>query len=48
MHHPMSSYDVPSTSWDMATVSKMAPMIAEGPANTLGSKVKLASRVRGT
>jgi hypothetical protein len=27
--HPNSSYDAPTTSWDMATVSKMGPVIAE-------------------
>jgi hypothetical protein len=33
MCHPNSLYDVPSTLWDVATISKMGPMIAEGPAN---------------
>jgi hypothetical protein len=28
--HPNSSHDVPSTSWDMTTVSKMGPKIAMG------------------
>jgi hypothetical protein len=46
MHLPNSSNDVPSTLWDMETVSKMGPTIAKGPANTQGSKAKLASQVR--
>jgi hypothetical protein len=31
--HPNSSHDTPSTSWDTTTISKMGPIIAEGPAN---------------
>jgi hypothetical protein len=46
MRHPNSSRDTTSTSWDMATVSKMGPMIAKGPTKAQGSKVKPASRVR--
>jgi hypothetical protein len=30
-HHPNSSHDAPSTSRDMATVSKTGPMITVGP-----------------
>jgi hypothetical protein len=41
--HPNSWYDTPSTSQDTATISKMGPMIVEGPTNAQGSKVKLAS-----
>jgi hypothetical protein len=48
MRHPNSSHDVPSTSWDMTTVSKTGPMIAEGPTNDQGSTMKPASRVRAT
>jgi hypothetical protein len=29
--HPNSSHDMPSTSWDMAIVSKSGLMIAKGP-----------------
>jgi hypothetical protein len=32
MCHPISSHDVPSTSRDMAIISKMGPMINEGSA----------------
>jgi hypothetical protein len=46
MRHPNSSYDVPSTSRDTATVSKMGPKIVEGPTNAQHSKVKPASRIR--
>jgi hypothetical protein len=46
MCHPDSSYDVPSTSWDMTTIYKMGPTIAEGSTKAQGSKVKPASRVR--
>jgi hypothetical protein len=37
---------MPSTSWDTTTISKMGPMIAEGPTNALGSKVKPTNRVK--
>jgi hypothetical protein len=43
---PDSSYDAPSTSWDMATISKMGPTIGVGPAKAQGSKAKSASRVK--
>jgi hypothetical protein len=46
MRHPDSSYDVPSTSWDTTTVSKIGPTIAVGSAKAQGSKVKPASQVR--
>jgi hypothetical protein len=45
---PDSSHDVPSTSWDTATVSKTGPMILEGFAKSQGSKAKPISRVRAT
>jgi hypothetical protein len=32
MRHSNSLHDMPSTSWDMSTISKMGPTIAEGPA----------------
>jgi hypothetical protein len=32
MHHLDSSHNAPSTSRDMTTISKMGPMITEGPA----------------
>jgi hypothetical protein len=44
--HSNSMYDAPSTSWDMAIVSKTGPMIAEGPAIAQGSKAKPTSRAR--
>jgi hypothetical protein len=41
MCHLKSSHDAPSTSRDMTTISKMGPMIVEGPVNTQGSKAKV-------
>jgi hypothetical protein len=29
-HHPNSSHDLPTTSWHMATVSKIGPTIVMG------------------
>jgi hypothetical protein len=37
---------MPYTSWDMATISKIGPMIAKESAKAQGLKVKPASRVR--
>jgi hypothetical protein len=46
MRHPDSLYNTPSTSWDMATVSKMGPTIVMGSAKAQGLKAKPASQVR--
>jgi hypothetical protein len=48
MCHFDSSYDVPSTSQDTETASKMGPMLTVGAAKAQGSKAKLAKRVRAT
>jgi hypothetical protein len=41
-----SLYNVPSSSWDMASVSKMGPTIIMGSAKPQGSKAKPASPIR--
>jgi hypothetical protein len=43
---PYSSYDAPSTSWDMATISTTGPIIVVGSAKAQGLKAKTASRVK--
>jgi hypothetical protein len=43
---PDSSYDAPSTSWDMTTVSKMGPTTTVRSAKAQGLKAKPASRVK--
>jgi hypothetical protein len=43
---PDSLYDVPSTSWDTATISKTDLMIASGSAKAQRLKMKPASWVR--
>jgi hypothetical protein len=43
---PDSSYDVPYTSWDTATVSEMGPKIVMGSSKAQGSKAKPTVQVR--